>query len=70
MSLPSGTVTFLFTDIEISTKFAQVFSMAWCVSTLSLVSQISKLLAPFCPQTASLVGKNPNLKFTELCGTP
>ena len=49
-NLPSGTVTFLFTDIEGSTKLAQVFSMAWRVSTLPLVSQIRKLLAPFCPQ--------------------
>jgi hypothetical protein len=32
---PTGTVIFLFTDIEGSTKLAQVFSMAWCVSTLN-----------------------------------
>ena len=34
-NLPSGTVTFLFADIEGSTKLAQVFSMDWCVSTLN-----------------------------------
>ena len=35
-ALPSGTVTFLFTDIEGSTKFVQIFSMDGCVLTLNI----------------------------------
>ena len=42
---PTGTVTFLFTDIEGSTQLAQVFSMAWCVFTLPLVHGIATLIS-------------------------
>jgi hypothetical protein len=34
--LPTGTVTFLFTDIEGSTKFGQIFSMDWCTFILDI----------------------------------
>jgi len=32
----TGTVTFLFTDIEGSTKFGQIFSMDWCTFILNI----------------------------------